>query len=155
MKKNPVTILIIAILVSLGIGFYGGTRYQSTKKTAFVNQFNRQGRNGQDNQATSGARQQFGSGQMMQGRGGMRPIAGEIINADTKSITIKQPDGSNKIVLLSTATQINKAQTAQVVDLKIGERVSVFGIANSDGSYTAQNIQLNPILPNVTPTVIK
>ncbi len=73
-----------------------------------------------------------------------RPISGEILSSDDKSITVKLQDGSSKIVLLSDKTQINKATSVTKLDLKSGEKVAVFGSENSDGSVTAQNIQLNP-----------
>jgi len=62
-------------------------------------------------------------------------------------------DGSSRIVIVSETTQINKAEQATKTDLKIGEKVAVFGQENSDGSVTAQNIQLNPTFRsvNVTP----
>jgi hypothetical protein len=88
-------------------------------------------------------------------RNGFRPVNGDIISSDTNSITVKLADGSSKIVILNDKTAINKASTATAADLKVGEKVVVFGQDNSDGSVTAQNIQLNPIardLPNPTPT---
>ena len=41
---------------------------------------------------------------------------------------------------------INKASTGSKKDLKTGIRVVVFGIENSDGSITAQNISLGQFL---------
>ncbi len=131
MNKNVImTILIIVV----GAGaFFGGMKYQQSKVPSFGRQFNgmQGGRNGQGQ--PSGIRQNF------------RPVNGEIISADDKSITVKLTDGSSKIVLLSDKTEINKAGEATKVDLKVGEKVAVFGQQNSDGSVSAQNIQLNPI----------
>lgn len=53
--------------------------------------------------------------------------------------------GSSKIVVLSDKTLINKAEQATKSDLKTGEKVAVFGSSNSNGSVTAQSIQLNPM----------
>lgn len=97
-----------------------------------------------------GARNNTGANQ--QNRGGFRPLTGEITNQDEKTITLKSLDGSSKIVLLSSETQINKAQTATIGDLVTGEKVSIFGTQNPDGSITAQSIQLNPPMPSNSPT---
>jgi len=56
-------------------------------------------------------------------------------------------DGSSKIVLISDSTQINQATTATSVDLKMGITIAAYGTANSDGSITAQSIQINPQVP--------
>lgn len=142
-NKNLLTTLAVAVLC-LGTGFFAGTKYQPTKKTAFVNQFNQRG--GRDQQGAGSVRS---GAQMPGGRAqGMRPVMGEITSSDGKSLTVKMIDGSSKIVILSSSTQINKAQVAKVEDLKTGEKVSVFGNTNPDGSVTAQNIQLNPLMPN-------
>lgn len=123
----------MVILVSAG-SFYGGMKYQQTTTPAF---------SGQPGQG-------FGMRQNMNGEtptgstGMMRPIAGEIISADANSITVETEDGSSKIVIISSKTNINKAETVTVEELKKGTTVSVFGSANEDGSVTAQNIQLNP-----------
>lgn len=68
------------------------------------------------------------------------------ISSDDKSITVKLQDGSSKIVLLTDTTSISKSTEGSKSDLKTGEKVAVFGTENSDGSVTAQNVQLNPIL---------
>ncbi len=129
---------VLVILVGAG-GFFGGMKYQQSK-----------GGRGADGQpgANGQRRGQFGQ------RNGMRPVAGDIISADDKSITVKMMDGSTKIVLISGSTQINKAATATKTDLKPNEKVAVFGTENSDGSVTAQSIQLNPMFrgPMGTPS---
>ena len=137
MKNNLILIAIIAILVGGGAGFFAGMKYQQGKQPAFTRQFEGQGGRG-------------GSGQLPGGAGnrnvGFRPVTGDIISADNGSITVKMPDGSSKIVLYSTATAINKAATAASSDLTVGQKVAVYGQNNPDGSVTAQNIQLNPIM---------
>ncbi len=121
--------IVVAIVVG-AVAFFGGMKYQESKSTAQDNgQFVRNGAN-------------RGGGRF--GNGGNRPITGEIISNDDKSITVKLMDGSSKIVLLSDKTQINKAEKVLKNDLKTGEQVAVFGTQNSDGSVTAINVQLNP-----------
>ena len=85
------------------------------------------------------------NGQFQQRGQGFRPVNGEIIAVDDKSITVKLQDDSSRIVILTDTTVINKSAQGSKSDLKVGEKVAVFGIENSDKSVTAQNIQLNPV----------
>lgn len=135
MKKSTMITILLVVLVGGG-AFFSGMKYQQGKQ-AFNRQFN----------GSQGARTAGGN----QGnRLGFRPVAGEIISSDDKSITVKLQDGSSKIVMVSDKTDINKAAQANRDELKVGEKVSVFGQENSDGSVTAQSIQLNPILREAT-----
>lgn len=136
MKNNSVLIIVVvAVLVGAG-AFFGGMKYQQGKQSATRQQFS--GQRGVQGQNRQGGRTAF------------QPVAGEIISADDKSITVKLNDGSSKIVILSEKTSLNKASEATKADLKVGEKVAVFGSDNSDGSVTAQNIQLNPVLRGFT-----
>lgn len=140
-KNNILVIILVAVLVGAG-AFFGGMKYQQSKTPS------RQFGGGQGIRAGQG-------GQGQGTRQGFRPVNGEIISADEKSITVKMQDGTSRIVLFSDKTEINKASTGTKEDLKVGEKVAVFGTDNSDGSVTAQNIQLNPILRgNLTPSPI-
>lgn len=151
MKNNQVGIGLIIIVVG-ALGFFGGMKYQESKAVS-PRQFggNLQNRIGSGN-TFPGATQRNGSQQ--NGRQGFRPIMGEILDSNDTSITVKMATGGNKIIFVSSKTQINKAESASLSDLKKGETVSVFGQENNDGSVTAQNIQLNPIARggNVSPT---
>lgn len=141
MKNNYLTTILLVIIFA-GAGFYGGMKYQQSKAQSFTGQLN--------NRPGGIRNNQFGNltGTMKNGgasRGGFRPVAGEIISADDKSITVKLQDESSKIILINDKTQINKAEMVNKSELKVGEKVSVFGSENADGSVTAQNVQLNPI----------
>lgn len=144
MKNIPTTAIIVAV-ISLGVGFSLGVVYQKNQKKSFANFGNGNapvgmargaGRGGNGQMAGAGANAKINT---------FRPITGEIISSDEKSITVKLADGSSKIIILSDKTSINKASEVQKTDLKAGEKVSVFGQTNTDGSVTAQNVQLNPI----------
>jgi hypothetical protein len=138
MKHKSLIIAILVGVIAAGAGFFAGMKYQQSRRPTFSRQAG----------GIQGARTGVGANRM-----GFRPVSGEIISADDKSITVKLQDGSSKIVLFSDKTEINKADTATKDDLKVGERVAVFGQDNSDGSVTAQNIQLNPIVrANQPPT---
>ena len=70
--------------------------------------------------------------------------AGQIIAKDEKSVTIKMQDGSSKIVFYSESTKIQKTADGTGADLAIDQEVTASGAANSDGSLTAQTIQVRP-----------
>ncbi|MFA6017164.1 MAG: DUF5666 domain-containing protein [Patescibacteria group bacterium] len=134
--KNNYLITAILVIVFAGAGFYGGMKYQQSQRGNFSGQFGNEQipmRNGR--QGNTG----------VNGRGGFRPVAGEIISADDKSITVKLQDESSKLVLINSKTVVNKAQVVDKTELKVGEKVSVFGSENTDGSVTAQNVQLGPV----------
>ncbi len=133
--KAQQTIITLIIAVAVGAGaFFGGMKYQQAKAPSMG--INRQNVNAQN---------RFGgaSGQGRQGAG--RPIIGDIISTDTNSITIKLADGGSKIILLGSSVTISKTSDGSKDDLKTGTKVGVFGTENSDGSLSAQNIQLNPM----------
>lgn len=135
MKPQMISIALVAALVGGGVGFFAGTKYTQGRVASLT--LNRQAN-------FNGGGRFFGAGggRMM----GFRPVSGEIISSDDKSITVKLADGSSKIVLFSDKTAINKAETGSKTDLTVGTKVAVFGQDNSDGSVTAQNIQINPII---------
>lgn len=132
MQKNSIVITIIVALIVGAAAFYGGMQYQQRQRSNFAG--NRQlvmgGPNRQGGIIRNGNFQ------------GVRPVAGEIISQDDKSITVKMQDGSTKIVVLSDQTTINKASEGTKDDLKTGEQITAFGTENSDGSITAQNISI-------------
>ena len=152
--KNISTTTIIIAIVALGAGFSLGMVYQkgkAPKMVAFGNGTFAAGvARGEGRGEIRGGNQ--GNGQGAGRMNIMRPVLGEIISSDDKSITVKLNDGSSKIVLLSDSTSISKAADVQKTDLKVGEKVSVFGQTNSDGSVSAQNIQLNPVARENSPS---
>ncbi len=130
MKSKSFLIALALGLIFAGAGFYGGMKYQLSKEPAFL-------RNG----TVSGARTGGNRNGMATG---FRPVTGVVVNADSGSITVKLADGSSKIILLNSSTQISQATKASVDDLKTGITVAAFGQQNSDGSISAQTIQINP-----------
>lgn len=134
MAKKLLPIIIAIIVVGAG-AFYGGMKYQESKIVKERQQaFQQFGAN-----ATGGAR--------VSGRTNSNMLGGEIIAKDDKSITIKLRDGQggSKIVFFSDATKITKSAEGSLEDLKTGGQILVNGTQNSDGSLTAQTIQLQPL----------
>lgn len=118
-------VLIIIGIVLLGGGFFGGMKYGQAQNPAGTS-FSRRGNFGGAN------------------RNGNNLTAGQIIAQDDKSITIQSRDGSSKIVFFSDNTQVSKSVSGSLQDLKTGEQAIVTGMANSDGSISAQAIRLQP-----------
>lgn len=142
MKNNNVLVIILVAVIVGAVGFFTGMKYQQRKSLTTFRQF----------AGGQGLRNGLGQGN----RQGFRPVSGEIISADEKSMTVKLQDGGSKIILFSSKMTVNKAAEGVITDLKVGERISVFGTENTDGSVTAQNIQLGQMFRGEpTPTVVK
>ncbi len=116
MKNKLIVFSVISLIIGTGLGFFGGMKYQQSKTPV---------------RATGMFQRATGSRNM----NGMA-VRGQIISADTNSI------GSTKIVILSSTTMIGKTTTGSATDLTTGVNVIVFGNTNSDGSVTAQNVQV-------------
>ncbi|MES2014552.1 MAG: DUF5666 domain-containing protein [Patescibacteria group bacterium] len=140
MEKNKKIIALIVVLLLIGASFYGGMLYGKSKirPAGFAN---------------------VNGGQFIGGQrtgAGMRGISGftvgEIIAKDATSVTVKMPDGSSKIVLVSDTTKVLKSTDGSLNDLAVGTSVSVTGTANSDKSVTATSIQIRPAGQTTTRT---
>jgi len=129
MKKNLILIFIVLIIVGAG-GFFGGMKYGESEALK--------------NLTPEKMREIFQQrGQMFQRqRPGQNFVSGQVISKDEKSLTIKLPDGSTKIIFFSQSTQITKAEEAKIDDVQIGKEISVSGTSNEDGSLTARMIQI-------------
>ena len=148
---NLVTLILVVVVG--GAAFFGGIKYQENaglkaEKSQSTNPFsgrNQFGRNQGGNTGTTN-NTQTGVGQRRMWNG---QLTGEITSVDSNSITVKSNDGSSKIILISDKTTISKASTGQISDLKVGEKVAVFGTPNTDGSVIGSSVQLNPVTPNM------
>ncbi len=131
MNKTIIGIIIGAIVIASG-SFFAGMKYDQSKNPALT---------------TGGRFANFGGGNGGQ-RNGIRQnggfTAGQIIGKDDKSIIVKMNDGSSKIVFFSASTEITKYAAGTLTDLLMNANVAVTGTPNSDGSITAQTIQLRP-----------
>lgn len=135
-------ILAALFLAVSGGAFYGGMLFgrNSLSSSARANAGAVFGPgNGQNNRIATGNRQN-----------GAGFISGDVISSDDKSITLKLRDGGSKIVILSDSTQIMKSTSGSASDISGGESLMVQGATNSDGSITAQTIQIRPATPQPT-----
>jgi hypothetical protein len=156
MTKNTIISLIAVAIIFGGGGFYGGMKYGQNKGTFSAQNIQNMtpeqrqqmfaSRGG--NTASSGGNRMF----VANGTGGGGMTSGEIISKDDKSVTVKLTDGGSKIVLLSGSTSINKAAQGTPEDLTVGQQITAMSSSNSDGSVTANTIQIRPNTPPPAPT---
>lgn len=162
--NRTIASVIVAIVIAGG-SFYAGMKYGSGKNilanagSGFANLSpqERQARAQQGGMMGFGGGGQRGAG--MRGGGGF--VSGEILSKDDKSITLKlgnarapaaqnggsDGQGGSKIIFFSDSTQIMKSAPGSVNDLTVGDEVIATGNTNSDGSISAQSIQVRPQLP--------
>ena len=135
-KNKKISLVVIGVIVLVGV-FYAGVSYGK----------NQTPKRGPSNMQAFGQNGVGGARDMKAGFGGF--TAGEIISKDDKSITIKLQNGGSKIIFLSTDTSISKNATGTINDLNVGTTVSITGTANTDGSVSAQSVQIRPVTPPV------
>lgn len=134
MKVNKTLVIsVLLIVLALGGGFFAGVTYEKGKTVA---------RNGL---------YAFGqNGQMMRGRFGgqngqaFRPVRGQVLSIGQNTMTVKLANGNSEIVVFGQSTQFVKSQVASSSDVTTEDNVVVIGTQNSDGSITAQNVQIIP-----------
>ena len=134
--------MIVAVIVVGACAFYGGMKYGAS------NVQNAAGRSGlQGQQRWAGAGGAIGAAGARQGSAMGNLVSGDILSKDDTSITVKLRNDGSKIVFFSPSTEIGKFVTGTVSDLVVGQTVMVTGKTNTDGSVTAQSIQLRPQMP--------
>ncbi len=141
-KIKKIAPIIIAIIAVGGVSFYGGMKYAEGTFSAKPEQ--RQQMFQQAGAGANGARGTRTGAGANGVRVGTNSVNGEIISRDDKSITIKLRDGGSKLIFFSDKTSVSKMAEGSQDDVVIGEQVMVNGSANSDGSITAQSIQVRP-----------
>ena len=134
-----VGVIAVAVIAG-GVGYVAGTKSASAQS------------------ATAGTQRGFSRGAGGPGGGGGRfggggAAFGTVVSKDATSITVQltgpaasssQNGTGSKIVLYDTSTQVGEFKTGSINDIAVGQSVSVQGSANSDGSITAQSIQIRP-----------
>ncbi len=129
-KTYKIVTAIIVLLVVGGGAFYFGMNYGKSQAAT----------------TATAARAGFAGRTGRTGAAGAGFTTGTILSNDGSTITLQLPasTGGSKIILYSTATQISKTTAGTSADLAVGTSVSVTGTTNSDGSVTANSIQIRP-----------
>jgi len=132
-KNTMILVAVVLIIIAAGGGFFGGMMYQKSQTPSF-------GMMGRGNFAGRLGGQNGQNGQ----NSNFRPVRGQVLSMDNNSLTVKISDGSTKLVVLSSSTTFVQSTKAALSDIKTGDTVNVVGTQNSDGSVTAQDVQINP-----------
>jgi len=147
--------IIIALFIAVSGAFYGGMKYAQNKNSYESTQGGVENFRNLSPEEREQRFQELGAnlggafaGARKGNMAGTNSVTGEIIVKDEQSITIKLPDGGTRIIFFSESTNIMKPSEGSGNDLKEGEQVVVNGKENSDGSYTAEmiNIRDNKLL---------
>lgn len=141
MKKHGTIIAISAVLIVAA--FFGGMKYGQAQAPSQAG-----GQGGYSGQGKFGGGS--GGARMRGGNGGF--TSGDVLSVDDKSMTLKLRTGGSKIIFLSDKTQVMKSVDGSKSDIKNGASVMVSGTANSDGSVTADMVQIRPT--NLTQSLV-
>lgn len=152
MKKTIIIAVVVAVVFGAG-GFWGGMSYGKSSIAAVsagVRQGGFQGVMGAGGTGTGGQRAGRGTGVAGSGfdrltAGGF--LAGQVVSKDATSVTVKLRDGGSRVALVSTSTQVLTSRPGTFDDVSVGEQITIQGTANSDGSVSAQSIQVRPSMP--------
>ena len=128
MKKKYI-VHIVWLVVAI-VAFVGGMYYG--KATASPSLAGRSGSFASSTRGGTGARGGAGGGF----------VTGSIVSKDAQSLTVQLANGNSEVVFYSTSTSVIIPSPASVSDLTPGTSVIVGGTQNSDGSVTAQTIQV-------------
>jgi|GEM_PF-1073014 len=131
---NPVVIAGIVGMIGIGVGFGAAQLPQLKGTRAPTLAPNSSIQPGNGNRFRGGAA----------GNRANRGVMGQITGKDDKSLTVKLPDGSSKIVIISDKTTYQMMTSAKKDDVAQGKSVRVMGITNQDGSVTADSVFINP-----------
>ena len=131
MKKYTVHVVWLVIaLIALGGGYYFGKANAGGNSGVALS----------GGALGSSSRRFAGAG----GASGGNFVTGQISAIDSSSITLQLSNGNSQVVFYSSSTPVVKPTTVSPSTLTAGIDVMINGTANSDGSLTAQTIQVRP-----------
>jgi hypothetical protein len=132
MNKTSIITGVVALVVGLGVGYYGAGVLHPAATTPTRGSF-------------AGA-----GGAARAGANGAGLLSGTVAASDAGSITLDTRDGSSHVVLITPSTTVSKSVSGSESDVTVGATVIVSGTTNSDGSVSASSIQLRPAMPPAT-----
>jgi hypothetical protein len=129
MKKYLVHIVWVIVAV---VAFVGGMYYGKSTIPA--------GRGSFAGFTASSTRAGFAG----RGGAGAGAVIGQVTAMSSDSITVQLANGNSDVVFYSSSTPITEPTQVSPSVLTAGTNVMVGGTQNSDGSFTAQTIQVRP-----------
>ncbi len=136
MQSKTIGIAVVALIIGGVIGYVVPHSAAAKAPTGFAGR--------------TGAVGQFGRGGFTRGAAGTNGtnsgnvLTGTVVSVAGQDVTIKMPDGSSRLVLVTPNTTVSKSVTGSLSDVTSGSNVLVSGTSNSDGSLSADLIQLRP-----------
>lgn len=117
----------LVTLVALGGGFFWGQASAGSARGGF-----------------SGAAGAYGSStrRFAGSSSGGSMVTGQITGMDSSSLTLQLPSGSSQVIFYSSSTQVSEPTIVPVSKLAVGANILVGGTSNTDGSMTAESIQV-------------
>jgi len=137
MDKKIIGIASVALIVGIGVGYFGANALRPAVAQNTRGNF-------------TGAASNFGGMRGASGAAGGRLLSGTVAKQDAGSITLNTRDGSSHVILVTPATTVQKSVSGMLTDVSVGSTIIVTGSTNSDGSVSASSIQLRPGLPPAT-----
>ena len=135
MNKNSIITGVVALVVGLGVGYFGaGFIHPATAQMA------------RGNFTGAGFAGAGGAGRT----GGNGLLSGTVAASDSGSLTLNTRDGSSHVVLITPSSTVSKSVNGTLSDVSTGATIIVTGTTNSDGSVSASSIQLRPAMPPAT-----
>lgn len=131
LNKQTVTTALISIILAGGGGYYIGSHKQGAQSARIGAQFGQGGIGGQ-------------RGGFARGGPNGNMINGDVVSLSSNILTVKGRDGGSRVILLTGSTKVSKSVAGDKADVKEGTSVLILGTQNSDGSVTADTVQIRP-----------
>jgi len=132
MNKKIILYSLSAIIL-IAISFWAGMKYSQASNPGALGKFGIRNWNFSPDQ-------RMGANRATSPKNGF--VAGKIISKDDKSLTVQVSDGGSKVIFFSTTTKAVKSAELPLSEIGINQQVNINGLANADGSISAQMIMI-------------
>lgn len=148
-KKIPLVAAIVLAVVTFGAGAAGGYVMAPKGAPARTGDNTQRAAFRQGGQVPQDGVARFRDGAAPAGMGGrfaagMSMVSGDVMSVDGHTVTIGLEDGSSKVVVLTSDTQISELSVVEDDALEEGMRVFVTAEADETGNLIATMLQIRP-----------